>query len=270
VRPRYPTPPDGYTPISTSAVMTFLRCGYRYWMEKEKGNPVTARMARGTALSRAAETDNRAKMAGEEKHPDELIEVARSSFSSELPAMQDKGTTILKTKASLPQAVLAWVRDLSPGIGGVTLAEKPLVGLFHEERIVLCGTPDFFANNCVRDVKTGRRWRPDDVHTSVQLTTYSWLHLLHVGTMPTAVAVDSIHRDRHGRWIGETLWSSRTPEDLQSLWETVKSVVRGIQKGVALPADPTSWHCSAAWCPLFWECPHVGDARKRAAKDREK
>jgi len=265
-RPIYPDI-EGYWGISTSDIVNYLWCGARYFFSKEFGwNRVTSRMILGSAVASAAKVDNKIKMidpTSKGASVEEVVEIAVESFRAEANASEimdrfQEGPMIDSTAS----AAQAFKLNLSPSIKPI-LCEEPIVTKLEGEHIALRGTPDYFQEGEVIDLKTGKAWSRADVANSIQLTVYACLYREVKGEWPERVGIDSIRRVRSRVWDTERIYGERSESDFVALKHVVCSVKRGIDAGVCIPASPNQWYCSRKWCPYFMECPYVGSARRK-------
>lgn len=262
-KPCYPEIP-GYYGISASDILEYLMCGARYWFSRRyQWRRITNRMAIGSAVGVAAKCDNKIKMAVPDSPGgaiDELIEIAVESFKHEIG-----NSEMMDRMDGAPDIVADATRtfklEVSPLIKPVW-CEEPILAKIDDGNVALRGTPDYFTEDEVLDLKVGKNWTSADVATSIQLTIYAYLFRSWKGVLPEAVGIDNIVRTKR-IWRAQRIYSKRNERDFESFFHLLRSVKDGIDKGVCIPAAPNQWHCSSKWCPYFQECKYVGSARRK-------
>ena len=118
------------------------------------------------------------------------------------------------------------------------------------DNVYVTGYIDFVdSDENIIDLKTAlRKPQPDVADKSDQLTMYALAYRAETGLLPRRVILDYIVHD----WMNNpdkvpqiiTLQSTRTESDIQRFLMRLIRVIKGIQAGVFLPPDPTSWVCN--------------------------
>lgn len=264
--PRYPGGRPGVFRVSQSSLETYLRCGIRYFLDREtKHRRSTVPLLRGIAVSEAACVDNTRKIdTGRGATLRALTDAAVASYdegagSAELPESRSE---IVRGRDSTAECARAYGVQLSPKITGVLLAEEPIHAAI-DEWIELVGTPDVITEGgVVRDTKTGKPWTQHRVDRSRQLSGYDLLHEARFSRPTDRVAIDSFAETRNG-WQLTTYWSSRSEADRVAFVEAARRAKAGIEAGVALPAAEADWSCDRRYCEHWNHCPAVAGRRER-------
>jgi len=269
--PKYPPPLEGIPRITNSTLNLYLKCGLRWWMEKQQPDVrwATVRMLIGTGLGAGALADNRSKMdRGTAATIGDITDAAVAAYEIEAGASEvpEPKTDIATGKDSTAEAARVFALQVSPQTPGVIEAERPLLAVLRG--IQLAGTPDVVTDSGIGDYKTGQPWTQARADASRQLTAYSILRRVnsnrHNGSgtaQPRRVWIDSISHSAKG-WTAQRWWSTRNNDDMEAFLQVMTRAVAGMQAGVALPAAENSWHCSAKWCPQWKRCPAVNAGRK--------
>lgn len=264
--PKYPPPLEGIPRITNSILNVYLKCGLRWWIEKQQPDVrwATIPMMIGTGLGAGALADNLEKIdRGTAATITTITDAAVSAFAieagtSEIP---EPKTDIAKGKDDTAEAARVYALQVSPQTPGVLEAERPLLAVLRG--IQLAGTPDVVTDQGIGDYKTGQPWTQARADASRQLTAYSILRRVnsprHNGSgtvQPRRVWIDSISRTSKG-WTAQRWWSTRNNDDMEAFLQVMTRAAAGMRAGVALPAAEGSWFCSAKWCPHYRRCPAV-------------
>lgn len=255
---RYPGAREGVFRVSQSSVETYLRCGLRYFYDRESPRrQTTVRMAIGTAVAVGARLDAWSKInRGEPATLRAIVDSSVDAYDCEVEEceVEDARAVLSRGRDDVAEAASAFGREISPRIepSTVVAAEVPVVAVI-DDGIELAGTADLVTTKAVRDLKTGRRWTQRDADRTRQLTAYSILEEARAGVAPNRVAIDTVFRLR-GRWSAATVWSVRDESDRVAFVEAVRAMRAGVEAGVALPAPTAGWYCSRAWCPHWNRC----------------
>lgn len=257
MRPSYP-PPGKLPRITQSTMESFLRCGVRYWFEKEATRQVvTVRMAVGSGVAAGAARDNRNRIVlGIGLPVSEIVEASVAAYAQELAESDcpEGGHERGRGEDQTASAAECYARDVAPQMRDVIAAEEPMLAEMGD--VEIAGTPDVITRAGIGDTKVGQPWTLERVDRSRQLSGYSILHWGRWGRLPGRVWIDSVSRSRRG--FQATRWfSTRTERDCLAFLQTARSVQEAIQAGTALPAPEGAWWCSRRWCPWWQQCPHV-------------
>lgn len=119
-------------------------------------------------------------------------------------------------------------------------------------------------DHVVWDLKTTRSaLRADIEHIDEQLTLYYPVHKAKTGKYPKAVGLLGVTQERAQPARIERRLSSRTPEDVRSIVNTLRVVDEQIRSGRRIPTAPENWWCSEKWCEFWTICPYVAGIRQR-------
>jgi hypothetical protein len=247
---RYQDPAQGSTRISQSAIEKYLKCGVRYFLDREQPQRrTTVALALGTGVARAAEVALRAKQRGSSVPLADICDLAVAEYDSAASSAEDGSRAIALGRNDAARAAEEFGLRVEPTITEIVAVEEPVV-VELATGLELAGTPDVITQAGVGDLKTGQPWTQDRADKARQLTAYSLLYYARQGALPSRVWIDSIgHTGR--AWRAERLWSSRTEAQLRSYVEIVRRVCSAIAQGTAVPAAEASWFCSPRWCPYY-------------------
>lgn len=257
--PKYPPPLEGIPRITNSILNVYLKCGLRWWIEKQQPDVrwATVRMLIGTGLGAGALRDNQEKIErGTAATITNITDAAVAAYEQEAGESEvtEPKTDIASGKDSTAEAARVFALQVSPNTPGVLEAERPLLAVLRG--IQLAGTPDVVTDSGVGDYKTGQPWTQARADASRQLTAYAILRRVNSGHPPRRVWIDSISHSAKG-WTAQRFWSTRTAEDIEAFLHVMTRASAAMQAGVALPAAEGSWHCSPRWCPHWNRCPAV-------------
>lgn len=250
-----------------SAIESYLSCGEafrRRFIENDR--LITTRMAVGTALSKAAEEDSRAKVEGPRVLTlSETVDLGLTKYD-ELRAstpFADPQNFVLGEQQTR-DSCRTFARDVSPNILEVLFyehrwgmeievpARDGTIEVVHFE-----GTPDVVTAPGIGDYKTGRRWGADEAVRNRQLQFYSLLHLANLGRWPESLWIDNIFR--HGKVFGhQRLYVPTGLEHTNACVQMLAAVKRGIDSQTFLPAAGFGWRCSPKYCSFYETCKYTG------------
>jgi hypothetical protein len=125
----------------------------------------------------------------------------------------------------------------------------------------LAGMIDIERHQKVDDIKTtGRKWADDQITKEIQPIFYSYAVEHETGTRPQFNY--HILKITKGGELGNQIQSIRaTDENYRSLFAKINMMIHSIKSGVFMPANPSSWWCSARWCGYYSTCVYVGNGR---------
>ncbi len=250
--PRYPEQSTDAFRISTSSLETYLKCGIRYFLERELGHRrATVPMAIGSAVAFAAKKDNERKIASDGASAlglREIVESGVSAYDQEIENVEltESKREVAEGRDDAAGASRCYGEDVSKWVKDVLWAERRIVAEV-ADGIELAGTPDCVTENYVRDTKTGQPWNAARAYASRQLTAYDLLYEAMLSRSPERLVIDSISKS-HGRWGNQAFYSTRDEEDRTAFIDVLGRAKDGIEAGIALPAPESAWWCSKKWC----------------------
>ena len=129
--------------------------------------------------------------------------------------------------------------------------------------LLLSGVMDYQEKPLVGDLKTTTmKWPEGRINQEIQPTFYSFVHEKEKGVRPEFVYHILIARRGKTGPTREELQEQRlipTDQHYQALMAKLMLFVQMLQKGVFMPANPTSWWCNKKWCGYWYTCPYVGN-----------
>jgi len=134
-----------------------------------------------------------------------------------------------------------------------------------KQRVVLPGEYDLLAvmdladdKGNVIDLKTSKRSKTQkDVDNSEQLSFYALVYKAQFGKLPNSVRLECLVDTKTPK--RQMLESKRVDADLQVLVKRINTMINGIEKGVFMPCDKSSWICSQNWCGFYSTCPYINN-----------
>lgn len=252
--------------LHASGIDMHARCGVQFekvYLEGQRRPPRVA-MTIGNAVDRAVESDLIAKRdAGAALPADVVADSAAMSFdsawSNEEPwldaAERERGEAAVKGAAKDQSIALAVEhnRVLTPSVSPVHVQRRVRVSV-PSLRYDIEGTFDLqTADGWIRDVKTsGKLKTANDVASSVQVgLLYPFMASIVDGKWPERAAMHVLQKTKKPRAY---VVDAPVLQDTEPLMQRIRRVERSMETGLFIPADPTSWMCSAKWCGFFDEC----------------
>ena len=127
----------------------------------------------------------------------------------------------------------------------------------------LAGRMDIDEHYRLGDLKTsGKKWVAGRAQEEIQPTFYTYVHEAETGIRP--IFDYHILIARRGKYGPTTqdyqpIHLEITDRDYRALKAKLQIFEDALQKGVFLPALPTSWWCSSKWCNYYQICKYVGN-----------
>ena len=248
--------------LSHSKVERYLRCGEsfrRRWIDGERRQ--TTKMLVGSAVGRAAEADNKAKISDHRALTVfETLDIALEAFEGlqqDRPVSDEQNLTRAETETVNATRTLSLVA--SKQINSLLFAEEKWaagVSLGGGREVLFTGIPDAVTSWGIGDYKTGKRWRADVAWRNRQVPFYALLHAANLGRRPDSGWIWNLFRIRGGYGF-QQLEVDVSDEALQASLSILRAVEQGISGGIFLPAAGTEWSCSPQACEYFHDCPYT-------------
>jgi hypothetical protein len=262
--------------LSWSQVNTLWNCGQQYvyrYLQDLRLRPGFA-MTRGKAIHQPIEANMRHKMETGLLLPVERVvqiasDVLDAACEQEHRLDGDyQGMTQEQAKGAVKDEVVDLSRlhatELAPEINPTAVEVKILVEPSEQLPVKWLGFLDLIDGKKVRDTKTKRKAPPRMMaDQSGQLTAYHMLYEDGFGEKPEKLGLDVLWRTPTGKCKKDTLWTSRSPEDMQVFLNRANAALRMIQSEVFLPASQDSWICSEKFCGYTSMCPYFNPGRSR-------
>ncbi len=269
--------------LSASSVGTYLRCAYQFYLRyiEDIIIPPNIAMLKGGSAHKGNEHTNRTLMEKQKLPPlDEVQDITRDSFVSR---SIENGIWLLDEEKSAKVSLLndglnesidhasSYHSTYASKIKDISLVEKFLkadIGL----DLPIVGIPDFIADNNNVDVKiSGKRMAENAEHKAIQPTFYKILarenKLIEMEKYKSAFLVQTQYKtqpktepylwDSERRIAFDYRVTNRTEEDEKCLMNILEMIIKSIQAGTFMPADPDHWICSRDRCGYFSRCPYV-------------
>lgn len=244
-----------------STLKTFLMCGLRYEFEyvQKMKRPSGSAATIGTCVDTAVSFNQAQKVtSGVDLPLSDVLDVLSQEFEArrtetawtpedDQGEAKDSAVAILKLHHEI----------LAPKIRPATIQEKFV--LETDAGYTLKGAIDIVeVNYRIRDTKTASRQKASSyiVERSFQPAMYDYaVRALHPGVEPAGFIFDIFTRPTV-KCPAEykPVEGKVTTLDHEWLFQSIGSVHKAIQAGVALPAPEGSWHCSEKWCPYWSLC----------------
>jgi hypothetical protein len=265
--------------LSASQVDQFSRCGiqwYKRYIDGLKIPPGIAALT-GSSAHEAFELNFKSKLTtGEDLPLSDLEDCAATAYREKLDR---QGVFIARENLPSAQADLSDGRDMAVAIC------KPFKEDFAhtiqpamvEEKMTLdveglptiVGYLDLYTSDGrLSDSKTTKRkWPQNDVDTATQPTLYREMIKAKTGSYPRVMTIDQFIKTKEPRF--ESTETIRTSDDFRILTDRFKVMLKMVQAGIFLPAQPGAWNCSAKWCGFFAGCAAIPEHRKLLPKRSE-
>lgn len=239
--------------LSASQLSLYLSCGLAWSFRYVDGIavPINGPIVRGKALDEIANLHYRDKARGGlGLSLDEFTDGAGQNHDS---VVENEEVTLDvsadESKAMVRRAAAAYWKAIGSKLKPRSLQDVQRRWVVPLGDFEVVGYTDLIiTSGAVVDTKyRGRLAGGDRIDRDVQLSTYSWL----AGAEQLALAVAT----PEGK--AQLMWTSRTPADVERVKRLFTRAWAAIQNGVAVPAEPTSWRCTPAYCD-FWDRCEVG------------
>jgi len=244
--------------ISASQVGTYLTCGRQWYYRyiRKLIIPPGGSLTTGKALHKGLEKNFTQKIeSGNDLHADEvegtfeeyMKENKEETVWDENLQFEDalsKGSTLTKKH----------IKEVAPRIQPIAVEKKIELDLPGTDKFLLGYIDLIDVDNTIIDHKSSKRSKSQgDVDNNLQLSIYA-THLFadNPDLQEVNVRIDNLVLKKAPeikqlpsvRTINHVLWSLAV----------IKSVLKGIEKGIFNPAEPGCWMCSEKWCGYYGIC----------------
>jgi hypothetical protein len=252
--------------ISASQLQMYERCGeqyYRRYILKEKIPPGIS-LLKGTGVHGGARANFRQKVESKQDLPrKDIVEIAVTEFERSFDQQgvlltAEEETIGLKkvlgeTKDSVVKLADLYAVEIAPAYQPVFVEESYRIVIENSLYDLLAIMDLADEQERVVDLKTGAKSKTQkDVDTSEQLTFYALVYKAKTKRLPKEVRLETLVDTKVAKV--QTLFSTRDDEDLRVLVERVNTMIQGLEKGVFVPAQPTSWVCDERYCGYAPTC----------------
>lgn len=261
---------------SNSSLSLLQNCGEafrRRYLEREF-TPMGPRALRGVVVHRVATKSYKQKLAVQTLP---TIEEARDTAADEFERAWQGGVAISDeelVEAGSPAAVRGTSKDfavdlsafhtehVAPAINPIGVERKITVKP-RDAGITILGHIDLIDSapdgEVIRDLKTSEKSPfAAAADTSQQLTMYAMIRMAEVGKLPAALVLDHLVRTpvrAEKKHVAQS--TTRDRDDVVALVNRINRAVEAVGKGIFVPADPSSWLCSKAYCSYWTTCPYT-------------
>lgn len=259
---------------SNSSLMALQNCGEmfrRRYIEGERSQP-NPRMIRGTVVHKVASTAFHRKLAAQDLP---TLEEARDVAASEFDRNWRSGVVLSAEEAVLGvKAVRDASKDFAVDLSAYHIENvAPAVNPIGVERritvkpkdsdLTIHGIIDLIDKTAtgeqIRDLKTAEKSPfADAAEKSQQLTMYGLIRLAEIGTIPERFTLDTLVRTpvkAEKKHVQQH--TTRDRDDIGALVNRINTAVDAVKKGLFVPADPSHWLCSKAYCQFWDSCPYT-------------
>lgn len=260
--------------ISASSLATYLKCGYRYFLQYEaqeetiRGKP-SPPMVAGTGFHATLEYAIKECLKGNEPTVASCAAIGMAAANNEF---KEKGIDFDSISTSDPS------EELDSILARVKKASRFYLENFFDELFPLEAETQFHVaipdtdwhltgkidlleqDGSVTDFKlTGSNRKPQQTRAdqSEQLSIYALARLLETGSVPPQLSLD-ITRDLMKRPQRDRLFTFRSEKDCEKTLTRVRHVVSCIEAGVYPIASHEGIECNGSRCQFWAKCPYGG------------
>lgn len=260
---------------SNSSLTMLQQCGERFrrrYIEREL-MPPAPRMIRGTAVHRVAAQSYLRKM---DTRTLPSVEEARDLGATEFDRVWQQGVALSDDEAKQGErAVRDASKDFAVDLSGYHVAavapavdpvgiERKITVKPKDSDLVIHGTLDLIdrtpsGGESIRDLKTAEKSPPSDAaDKSQQFTLYGLIRMAEIGALPEVFTLDTLVRTPvRAEKKHVVLHTTRDADDVGALVNRINLAVEAVKRGIFVPADPSDWRCSKAYCEYFATCPYT-------------
>ena len=247
----------------------YCRCGEQYkrrYINKEIIPPGIA-MIRGSAVHSGAELNFKQKIDSKiDLKLKEVQEYVASSFDEKIKkdgyllSLDEQGIGKEKVIGNAKDSAVVGatpllINEIAPNYQPISVEEFQTINLpsiSHDllvriDMIVDGGIPDFKV--------VGKSKTQDDVDSSIQLTAYAAAYRKKYGKNPDWVGFEQMVLAKVPKRV--KLESKRDLGDYIALGNRIEAIVKSINAGNFIPAQPGTWACSNRFCGYYRTCKFV-------------
>ena len=259
--------------LHQSSTNTALRCGEQFRRRYVEGEiiPPSIAAGRGTGVHKGNDANLKQKIQSKEDLPlSDIKDATRDGFlfafrNGVYVPREERSATKRLLNEGLNDALRCaevYTEQVAPKIQPIAVEQKFLIKV-QDLPLPLAGTMDYQEKPLVGDIKTSTRtWAKDREKKEIQPIFYSLVHENEKGVRPTfRYDVLIARRGKNGPTSTDyqELTVNPTDNDYMALFFKLRLVCDMIEKGIFVPANPTSWWCDEKWCGYWHTCPYVGN-----------
>jgi hypothetical protein len=252
--------------VSVTKVNTYIGCGLQYFYRYIRGYKIPPRglLTKNSAIHATVEFDYNFKKIGEPRDLDDKREYYHTNFEylvqhdgtvfDEQPrkVLETQGESTIKVHHKArenvrPVEVEQWYEEPLSRVLGEDIARPD--DPFRDDRLVQAKLDFVEETEGIIDTKNAQRNWPEQkerLDLNFQMCLYSAIRGIR------SVGVDLFYGEADPKYrpIRVTLQDN----DIRRAMNKFRLVINAMDKGVYVPADPTSWQCSAKWCGYYSLC----------------
>lgn len=252
--------------LTQSMLNMWSRCPEQFRRRYIENDIIPPRIAAriGTGLHKGAQVNHLAKRTTHQDEPLSVVQdAARDGYLTaiqegvfftpdEVPGAKKQLAEGVDTTTSLART---YHESLAPLVQP-NLVEEKLILEVDELPIPFAGTIDVYTSDqWWLDLKSAdKKWPLNKAVNDIQATLYNELVRERTGSYPKKLSFEVFTKSKLEH---QTVETTRTPQDFEALILRSKAMLSSIKAGVFMPADPSSWMCSANWCGFWNSCPYI-------------
>lgn len=264
--------------IHQSMLSMALRCGEQFRRRYMEGEiiPPNIAAARGTGVHTANKINLRQKIqTGRDLPVGDILDACRDGYVRALRGgvyltredAQKKHALLNEGLSDALRCARVYRDQVAPSIIPVSVEEPFLVDIGLP--LPLGGTMDHEQGDRIDDLKTSSaKWPAGRAEREIQPVFYSLVHEREMGVRPAfRYHVMIARRGKGGNATSvdlQTIDTRATEPKYVALMHKLGLFIKMIERGVFIPADPSSWACSPEWCGYYHTCPAVGNGKQLA------
>ena len=253
--------------IHQSSLNMALRCGEQFRRRYIEGHMVPPGIAagRGTGVHKANENNLKQKIKTDvDLSISDMKDAARDGF------VQAFNSGIYLPKGEIPEKERIINDALNDTMRLTELYGEQVAPKIHPLEVEsqfnidvglplnIAGTIDIQRESKLDDLKTTKKtWSDGQINKEIQPVLYSFVHEFKTGIRPRFDYQILIALKNSVKLQVQSI--TPTNNHYRALFAKLHVFCSMIEKGVFLPANPTSWWCSEKWCGYYLTCPYVGN-----------
>lgn len=259
--------------LSQSMLNMWARCPEQFRRRYIDNDIIPPKIAAriGTGLHKGAQVNHVCKRI---THKDEPLSVVQDAARDGYIAAIQEGVFFTTEEVSTAKKQLAEGVDVTTSLARVyheslaplvnpELVEEKLILEIDELPIPFAGTIDVYTSDkWWLDMKSAeKKWPLSKADNDIQATLYNELIRERTGTYPKKLSFEVFTKSKLEH---QTVETTRTPQDFETLILRAKAMLDSIKAGVFMPADPSSFLCSRNYCGYWNSCPYISTRLKNS------
>ena len=252
--------------LSVSSFGMFSRCGEQWRRRYIEGEVIPPGIAAhvGTGVHRAAEACHKHKLeTGETMRVSDMADAAATAYDKALrngvffapDEVDGAQKAMAQGKDNAVKLASLYGEQLAPKIDPMLVEERMMLNLPGVDLPIMAIVDLYTQDRALRDLKTaGKSWTQSQADTSAQMTLYREAIKESTGDYPASLGFDVLVNKKTPEV--QQLATVRTGDDTELLARGFRTMLKAVNAGVFLPAEPGAWVCSPKWCGYFGSCPY--------------